>query len=406
MKEFAGKRVLMLLENCFYPGDVRVSQEAAVLLSAGYLVSVICPQKKGQPWCEIDQGVRVYRYLAPVEAGGFWGYVWEYGYSLIAMLLLSLSISIYPGFDIIHTANPPDTTVFIGMLYKLFGKKFIFDHHDLSPEMYQVRFPGGKSNHFVYQILLWLEWLSCRVADHVISTNQSYKMVEMLRDQVSEERITIVRNGPDLNHLSPVPPDIELRNRASTLIGYVGFISYQDGLDYLLRALRHLIQDLGRSDFFCVVIGKIDRSIDLDSLVKQFELENNVWLTGYIPEVDLFRYISSVDICVDPDPSNAFNDRCTMIKMMEYMAFEKPIVAFDLPEHRVTARDSALYARPNDELDFARQIAELLDDPEKRKRMGKKGRERVENALAWKYQQNYLLEAYSVMSSFGRHSSK
>jgi glycosyltransferase involved in cell wall biosynthesis len=321
------------------------------------------------------------------------GYIWEYGYSLVATFILSLIVWIRPGFDIIHAANPPDTAVLIALFYKLFGKQFVFDHHDLVPDMYKVRFTDG-GNRLIDQILIWLEKLTCRFADHIIATNESYKSVEMQRGGVPEERITIVRNGPKLERMTVVEPDAGLKARGKVIIAYVGIMGVQDGLDYLLRALSALIT-MQRHDFYCVIIGKGSAVGEMKALAAKLGLDEYVCFTGFIPDADMIRYLSTADICVDPDPSNSFNDRCTMVKMMEYMALGKPIVAFDLPEHRVTAQKAALYARPNDERDFARQISVLMDDPDRRINMGRIGRERVRNELAWPYQAKHLLEAYA-----------
>lgn len=395
MKASVGSRVLMLLENCSYPADRRVSVEAEALTTAGYHVSVICPKASGQPWWEVLNGVRVYRYPMPPAANSFLGYFWEYGYSMVAAFLLSMVVCWREGCDIVHAHNPPDTFVFIAAFYKILGKRFIYDHHDLAPEMYYARF-GGRGNRLVYHVLIFLEKLSCRLADHVITTNQSYKQIEMQRGRVSEECITIVRNGPDLHRLQPVAPT--LRAPEKTVIGYVGVMGFQDGVDYLLRALHHLIYDLGRTDFYCILIGTGNAWPNLKALAAQLRLDEYAWFTGFVLDADLVRYLSTVDICVAPEPSNPFNDYSTMIKMMEYMALAKAIVAFDLPEHRVTAQDAAIYARPNDETDFARHIAALMDNSEQRQRMGQRGRERVETELAWTYQEKHLLEAYSALT--------
>jgi glycosyltransferase involved in cell wall biosynthesis len=301
------------------------------------------------------------------------------------------------GFDIIHVHNPPDTFVFIAAFYKLLGKRFVYDHHDLAPELYYARF-GGTGNPLIYNVLILLEKLSCQLADRVIATNQSYKTVEVRRGHVPEERITVVRNGPDLNLVRPMEPYPNLRQRGRTIINYVGRTASQDGVDYLLRALRHLICALDRTDFFCVIVGSGDALPDLQSLAEQLGLADHVLFTGWLEHAEAIRYISTADICVAPEPSNPYSDRSTTIKMMEYMALNKPIVAFDLPEHRVTAQEAAVYARPSDELDFARQIALLMDNPEQRKRMGYIGRERVETELAWPHQEKHLLEAYEALN--------
>lgn len=399
MKASAGKRILMLLENSAFPGDQRVRREAITLTKAGYQVTVICPKSVviEQPRRETFKDINVYRYPAPFRANSFWGYLWEYGYAMIMTLFLSLIVLFKQGFDVVHAHNPPDTFVFIAVFYKILGKRFVFDHHDLSPEMYYYARFGDGGSRFVYNFLIKLEKLTFMCADHVISTNESYKKIAMERGQVPEENISVVRNGPDLDRLNLVEPDTKLSQKGKTIITYVGALGHQDGLDYLLRAFQHLIKDLNRTDFYCVVMGAGTALPGLKQLATKLELDDYVWFTGYVSDADLIRYLSTADICVDPDPSNPFNDRSTMIKMAEYMALGKPIVAFDLPEHRVTADDAAVYARSNDELDFARRINELMDDPARRQKMGKLGLQRVESKLKWQHQEENLIDVYKQL---------
>jgi len=395
-----GRRVLMLVENNPYPQDPRVRREAMVLVDAECQVTVIAPARRGQPWRESVNGVRVYRYPAPPLANGFWGYLWRYGYSTAAILILSLLVLFREGFDVIHAANPPDTLVLVAALYKLLGTPFVYDHHDLAPEMYCACF-GSTGSRVVYYALTTLERLSCRLADHVIATNQSYKAVEMQRCGVPPERITIVRNGPELNGRQVVAPVPALRGKGKAIIAYVGVMGIHDGVDYLLRALYRLVHDLGRTDFFCLLVGgRGGAEASLRSLTTQLGLDAHVQFTGWIQDTSLVRrYISTADICVVPDPSNAYNDRSTMIKVTEYMAQGKAIVAFDLPEHRITAQEAATYVRPNDELEFARELAQLMDDPARRQRMGEFGRLRIETELAWCYSAPKLLEVYNTLLS-------
>lgn len=393
MKVSANNRILMLLENQPYPQDHRVRREAAALAAAGYSVSVICPSSPGQCWQETLGDVRVYRFRAPSPANSFLGYLWEYGYSTAASFAMSLLVFFSEGFDVVHAHNPPETFVLIGAFYKLFGKRFVFDHHDLSPEMYRARFSGGGST-IVYYALIFLEKLTCILADHVITTNESYKQVEIERGYVPKERITIVRNGVEVPRDPAIGPDPALRKKAHTIIGFVGVMGFQDGVDYLLRALHHLLHGLGRTDFFCVLMGHGEAYPSLRTLAKQLCLEDHVWFPGAVRGEQMFRYLSSADICVDPDPANPYNNRSTMIKMMEYMASEKPIVAFDLPEHRVTAEQAAVYVTPNDERAFATALAQLMDDAPMRKMMGTFGRHRIETKLAWHYSVDNLLDAY------------
>ncbi len=430
MKASAGKRVLMLLQNCAYPQDDRVRREAKTLVAAGYQVSVISPKWSVQVWTEVVEGVHVLRFPPPPPAGGLAGYLWEYGYSMAVMFAMSLLVWIGEGFDILHAHHPPDTFVFIAAFYKLFGKRYVLDHHDLAPELYDARF-GGNGRPALFRVLVWLEKLACRLADHVIATNQSYKAMEMQRGGVPEANITIVRNGPDLNELrvadtphqslpttlttqgaEPGPgaehpaadlPSSGLEQNArlrtgKTILGYVGVIGFQDGVDYLLRALRHLAGDFGRRDFQCILVGHGDAVPGLKALTQQLALGEYVSFTGWVDEQsEVARYLSIMDVCLAPEPSNPFNDRSTAAKVMEYMAFGKPVVAFDLPEHRFSAQDAAVYARPNDELDFARQIVLLMDDPVRCERMGRVGRVRIETELAWSQQSKQLLQAYEIL---------
>lgn len=396
MREVRQCRVLMLLENNPYPQDSRVRREARTLAEAGYQVSVICPAAAEQGWREIVDGVYVCRFPAAPPANGVLGYCWEYVYSLTAIFLLSLFVCLRRGFDIVHTHNPPDMLVLIAGFYKLLGKRFIYDHHDLAPEMYNARFLNH-GNQFLYKLLVWFEIASCRLANHVIATNQSYKEMEMRRGRVPEDRITVVRNGPDQNGWGTATPDGSLRPPGKVLLGYVGVMGFQDGVDYLLRALHCLVHGLKRTDFFCVLVGDGDACSSLKALTKELNLFDYVLFTGWVRSEEIARYIGATDICVVPDPSNPYNDRSTVIKIMEYMALRKPIVAFDLPEHRFSAQAAALYARPNDELEFAQAIAQLMDDPVRRQTMGLCGRKRIETELAWSYAQQNLLKAYRAV---------
>jgi glycosyltransferase involved in cell wall biosynthesis len=396
MKASVGKRILMLLENNPYPLDVRVRRECRALAKAGYQVSVICPGERGQQRKETVDDVSVYRYPAPPESLGPLNYLCEYTYSLAASFLLSLYVLLREGFDIIHAANPPDTLFLIAAFYKLFGKRFVFDHHDLSPELYDVRF--AKRIPLIHSILVMLEKGSCRLADLVIATNQSYKLVEMQRGRVPEERIVIVRNAPERNLFRQIPAEQISGDKPHTVIAYAGMMGQQDGLDYLLRSLQYLAYDLKRKDFSCILIGgRGEARKYLADLTIKLHLEQFVTFTGWVSDEDYVRHLLAADICVDPDPSNPFNDRCSMNKMVEYMAAGKPIVAFDLPEHRFTAQDAAVYVRDNDEMQYARELAALMDAPERRKQMGAQGRSRFETDLAWERSVEHLLAGYRAL---------
>lgn len=386
----------MFLENNAYPHDPRVRNEAGTLIDAGYEVTVICPREKNMAAYENYQGVHVYRFLAPLDGSGFVGYLWEYGYSTLAIFVTSLWVFFRRGFDAIHLHNPPDILVLVALIYKLIGKRVVFDHHDLAPEMYQVLFRSPKK--LIHRVLILMENLSCRIADHVIVTNQSYKQLDMERNGVAAENISIVRNGPNAK-FKPVDPDPALIIDGKSTLCYVGDMGHHDGLDYLLRALNHLKTDMNRTDFHCLMVGGGSAWEEMRELSIELGLDDHVDFTGYVMFTDVTRYLSSCDICIAPEPSNEYNDRSTVIKMMEYMAIGKPIVSFDLPEHRFSAQAAAIYAQPNDELDFARKIEHLMDNPDIREEMANAGRSRIQHELSWPHQAQELLSAYESVFS-------
>jgi glycosyltransferase involved in cell wall biosynthesis len=386
-------RVLLLVENNAYPFDVRVRREALALAEAGYQVCVIAPRSARQPWNECIDGVDVYRFPAPPGGSGVIGYALEFGYATTAMLLLSIWVWLRKGVDVVHASNPPDTLFVVGAVFKLFGKRFVFDHHDLSPETYLSRF-GHEGKNAVSRVLTLLERCSYAMADIVIATNESYKRVAISRGKKRPEQVFVVRNGPPLS-FQPVDADPVLAARAPHLIGYIGTMGPQDGVDYWLRAIKEMVITLGRRDFLAVLIGSGDAAPALQSLAKDLGIESFVWFTGRIPEAQVLSILSTVELCVQPDPLNPLNDKSTMNKVMEYMSLGKPVVAFDLVETRYSAQDAAIYAPPNIELEFARAVVRLMDSPEERRRIGAIGRDRVANLLAWEYSVPSLLDAYA-----------
>lgn len=392
-------RVLFLVENNAYPRDFRVRREANVLRDAGLQVSVIAPRDPGQSWYEFVDGVHVYRFPAPPGGSGLIGYAIEFGYATFAMLLLSIWVAVRRGVDIIHAANPPDTLFAIGGFFRVFGKHFVFDQHDLAPETYLSRFAQPREN-AVYRILRLCEKLSFKVASVVISTNESYKRIAIDRGGMSPDKVFVVRNGPPLSY-QPVTPDPELCKRAKYLIGYIGTIGPQDGLDYWIRAIHEMVHKLGRRDFLAVIIGDGDALPSVRQLAKDLKVEDYVLFTGRLNEFESRKHLSAVSLCVQPDPLSPLNDKSTMNKLMEYMALGKPTVAFDLAETRYSAQDAAVYVRPNDVSEFAQSVVALLDDPAKCDRLGRLGQARVQRSLAWEYSVPVLLEAYSRGQNLG-----
>lgn len=396
--------VLLLVENNAYPFDVRVRREAQALRDAGCRVTVICPRAAGQRWSEQIDGVAVRRFPMPPGGSGLMSYAFEFVYSTLAMLILSLWVRLFGRVDVVHAANPPDTLFVVGLAMKLFGARFVFDHHDLSPETYLSRFGKPREN-FVSKTLRALERATFASADIVISTNESYRRLAMQRGKKAADKVFVVRNGPPMS-FQAVAPDAEILSRAPHLIGYIGTMGPQDGVDYLLRVVKHLVTVQKRQDFLAVIIGGGDEETSLRALAITLDIEPFVYFTGRVSDARVRSLLSSVDVCVQPDPLNPLNDKSTMNKMMEYMALGKPVVAFDLVETRFSGGDAALYAPPNDESEFARQISLLFDDPEKCQQLGLAGKLRVSSALAWEYSVPNLLAAYRTGLDFGMASAE
>ncbi|MFL6654994.1 MAG: glycosyltransferase family 4 protein [Sulfurifustis sp.] len=393
MTASAGKRrILVIVENLPVPFDRRVWQEATALRDAGYEVSVICPLGKGYAKrVEVIEGVHIYRHPLPVEASGALGYVAEYGIAFFWQSVLAWRIFLTRGFDAIHACNPPDTIFLVGLMFKLFGRRFIFDHHDINPELYVAKF--GRRDIF-YKLLLLLERLTFHVASVSIATNESYRRIAIERGRMPPERVFVVRSGPDLRRLQRRPPDERLKNGRRYLVGYVGVMGRQEGIDLLLRAIYHVVRVRRRTD---VQFGLVGGGTELEAMrayARGLAIDAYVTFTGRVPDEDMLQMLNTADVCVNPDVANEMNDKSTMNKIMEYMALGKPIVQFDLTEGRFSAQGASLYAARNDEVDLAEKILELLDDPERRARMGAYGRRRVETALAWEYEIPKLLQAY------------
>jgi glycosyltransferase involved in cell wall biosynthesis len=389
------RRVLILVENLPSPFDRRVWQEACTLRDAGYSVSIICPTGRGyERKFEVIDSIHIYRYRLPLEASGPAGYALEYFSAIVKVFFLSWRVLLTRGFDVIHACNPPDLFVLVGGFFKLLGKKFLFDHHDLGPELYEAKF--GRRD-FFYRLLLRLERLTFRAADVSIATNESYRRVAIARGRMDPERVFVVRSGPDLRRLRRLPPDSRLKRGRRYLVGYVGVIGEQEGIDYLLRAVHHIVFDLLRSDIHFGLVGGGTALEEMKGLAAQLGLTEFVTFTGRVPDRELLAVLNTADVCVNPDVANDMNDKSTMNKIMEYMALGKPVVQFDLTEGRVSAQEASLYARRNDPVDLARKIIELLDNPERREAMGEFGRRRVEEHLEWRHEAPQLLAAYGAL---------
>ena len=389
------RRVLILVENLPSPFDRRVWQEATTLRDAGYLVSIICPTGRGyERKFEAIDGIHVFRYPLPVEASGAAGYAVEYAVALAWTFVLACRVLLTRGFDVVHACNPPDLFFLIGGFFRLFGKKFLFDHHDLNPELYEAKF--GRRD-FFHRLMLKLEYWTFRSADVSIATNESYRRIAMERGRMPPERVFVVRSGPSLERLKILPPDGRLKRGRRYLVGYVGVMGKQEGIDYLLRAARHIVFDLGRSDVHFGLVGGGTSLEEMKALAQELGVGDHVTFTGRVPDGEMLAMLNTADVCVNCDVVNELNDKSTMNKIMEYMALGKPIVQFDLAEGRYSARRASLYAQKNDAVDLAAKIVGLLDDPARRAEMGKYGRSRVENELEWRHEAPKLLAAYEAL---------
>jgi len=371
---------------------MRVWKEATSLYAAGYTVTVLSPRGKGyEQRYEVLNGIHVYRHPLPKEGNSRLGYVWEYASALFWEFVYAWWIYLRQRFDVIQGCNPPDDIFLIALPFKLLGVKYIFDHHDANPELYLSKYnkPG-----LMYHIQVWLERLTYRVADVVMATNGSYRDLAIARGGLSPDNVFIVRNGPVSETFKAVPPNAALKCGKKYLIGYVGTMSIQEGLDILLEVARY-IKNLGRRDVHFTCVGGGPGLAGLRQMVREKNLSDMVNFTGRIPDNQLLEILSTADVCVNPDKPCEMNNISTMIKIMEYMALCKPIVQFDLKEGRFSALDAALYADTENQVpDFAAKLLWLLDHPAERARMGEFGRQRVANELAWEYSVEHLLAAY------------
>ncbi|WP_411760050.1 glycosyltransferase family 4 protein [Streptomyces tunisiensis] len=388
-----GRRALILVENLSVPFDRRVWQECRTLRDAGWEVDVICPQgtkRDTEPEAVID-GVRIHRYPLRAATGGPAGYLKEYGAALWHTARLARKVG---PVDVVHACNPPDLLFLPALRLKRQGAAFVFDQHDLVPELYLSRFGRGKD--LLYRGVCALERATYRAADVVLATNESYKDVAVRRGGRRPEDVFVVRSAPDTERFHPVDPEPELKRGKPHLLCYLGVMGPQDGVDYALRALAKLRDEVGRTDWHAVFVGAGDTFDAMVELSRELGLDGQVEFTGRVPDADLVRWLSTADVCLSPDPCNPLNDVSTMNKVLEYMVMGRPIVSFDLKEARVSAGEAAVYAKGDDEGEFAALIARLLDDPEERSRMGKSGQERINGPLAWRNSQAALLAAYEA----------
>lgn len=389
-----GRHVLIVVENLPLPFDRRVWQEARTLKAAGAAVSIICPTGKGhEARREVIDGIDIHRHPLPLEASNsVIGFLAEYGAALLWETVLAWRIHFNRRIDVIQGCNPPDLIFLIALPFKLLGVRYIFDHHDINPELYEAKF--GKRGLF-WQLVILFEKLSFKAADVVIATNQSYRRIAIERGRVPPERVHVVRSGPDLSKLKRVAPVEHWKNGRAHMVGYVGVMGEQEGIDLLIDAAEHIARKLHREDIQFVLVGSGPALADLQALTAARGLADFITFTGRVPDQDLLEVLSTMDLGVNPDRVNPMNDKSTMNKIMEYMSLAKPMVQFEVTEGRFSAQDASLYAKPNDPVDLAEKIVALVDDPTQRASMGAYGRQRVVNELGWQHQITPLLAAYS-----------
>ena len=388
------RKILIIVENLPVPFDTRVWQEATTLAANGYTVSVICPKGKGYAQKEeYLQGVHIFRHDLPTEGNGAIGYAKEYFIALKEELRLAKKIYRKIGFDIIHGCNPPDDIYIVARFFKKYGVKYVFDHHDICPELFEAKF--GNTNGLLYKTQVWLEKQTYKHCTFAFVTNESYKKIAIARGGMDPSKVIVLRSGPKLERMRIMPPVENIKRGYKYMVGYLGVIGQQEGIEYLLEAAKY-IKEHGNNVFWGIVGG----GPHLEALKKQAHemgLDDCMEFTGRASDQQMLEYLNTADVCVNSDKYNSMNDKSTMNKILEYMALAKPIVQFDLTEGRYSAQEASLYAKNNDAEDMAKKIMELLADPERRKKMGKYGRNRVVNELSWEHTSKALLEGYEKL---------
>ena len=390
MEDLKGKHILIVVENLPLPFDRRVWQEANTFKEHGAEVSVICPKMKGYTKkYECLNGIHIYRHYLPPEADGAWGYLMEYSAALFWEFVLSWKIYFKKRFHVIQGCNPPDLIFLVGIFFKVLGVKYVFDHHDINPELYIAKY---NKKGFFYNFLLLVEKLTFKAANFSIATNQSYKKIAIERGGMPADKVTVIRSGPKLDRLKLTPGNIAYKKGRAFLIGYVGVIGEQEGIDLLLYSAQKIISK--RQDVQFAIVGGGTEVENLKVLTRKLGLEEYVDFYGRVDDVTLVDVLNTADVCVNPDKPTEMNNLSTMNKIMEYMALKKPIVQYDLKEGRFSAQEASLYADEKDPDDFANKICWLLDNPAERIRMSEFGYNRVVNELSWEFESKKLIDFY------------
>ncbi len=390
---FKGKHILIIVENLPLPFDRRVWQQANTLKNNGADVTIICPKMKGfKKSFENINGIDIYRHPIYIEGEGLIGYIREYTAAIFWEILLSFRIYVKKRFHVIQGCNPPDLIFITALLFKPFGVKFIFDHHDINPELFIAKF---NKKGILYKFLILLEKFTFKIANYSIATNESYKVIAINRGKMTEDRIQVVRSGPSLERLQLMQPNAKYKNGKKYLVGYVGVIGEQEGLDLLMKSIHHLIKK--RKDVHFAIIGEGTFLSSIREMATNLDISDFITFHGRVSDQVLLEILNTADICVNPDKPNQMNNLSTMNKIMEYMALKKPIVQYSLKEGMYSAGKASLYALNTDPIDFTNKMDWLLDNEEARKKMGEYGYQRVVNELSWKHERIKLINIYSLI---------
>jgi len=391
MSSFQNKHILIIVENLPVPFDRRVWQEATTLKENGAKVSIICPKMKDYTSSfETIDGIEIYRHSLPLEARGAFGYLMEYSVALFWEFILSWRIYFKKKFNVIHGCNPPDLIFLVAIWFKVFGVKYVFDHHDINPELYIAKF---SNKGFLYKMMVLFERLTFVSANFSIATNESYKEIAIRRGKMPEDKIQVIRSGPKLDRLKLLSPDKQFLKGRKYLVGYVGVIGEQEGIDLLLESVKFIVSS--RDDIQFAIVGGGSDLEKMKQLSEKSGLTKFVDFYGRVPDNLLIAILNTADICVNPDKPTEMNNLSTMNKIMEYMALKKPVVQYDLKEGRFSAKDASLYANCGDTTDFANKVMQLIDNPELRTQMGDYAYKRVLNELSWDYEKVKLIKFYN-----------
>lgn len=391
MVNIMNRKILIIVENLPVPFDTRVWNEATTLVSKGYTVSVICPMGKGYTSDkEVIDSVNVFRYPLPKEGNSAIGYFKEYFYSLWNEYKLAKVVYKEIGFDVIQGCNPPDNIFLIALAFKKYGVDYVFDHHDICPELYEAKF--NKTSGILYQGLKLLERLTYKTCVFSFATNESYKEIAITRGKMDPNKVYVLRSGPKFERMIQKEPIKELKRGYKYMVGYLGVIGQQEGLEYILECAKYNKEH--ENDIIWAIVGGGPHLENIKNTAHKMNLDDCIIFTGRVDDNTMLNYLNTADVCVNSDVYNSMNDKSTMNKILEYMALGKPIVQFDLKEGRYSAQSASLYAKNNDYLDMTSKIRKLLDNPKLRKQMGDFGYNRIKNEIGWEHTSKVMLDAY------------